>query len=136
MAIYKNFPKVSTLVRELRLDQKEANLIYQFNRGNCKTHQMINACEAANLKLPEHCEDTLLINPNRRKTLMEVINQLGGFHGVEYAGEHKRFGCSVYYLNSGDTYNATLSFYPHYDGTVKVTTFADIVGVVKQVNDY
>ena len=136
MAIYKNFPKVSTLVRELRLDQKEANLIYQFNRGHYKTDQMLNACEAANLPLTKQSQVILSEVSNRRKTLMEVINQLGGFHGVEYAGVHKRFGCSVYYLNSGDTYNATLSFYPHYDGTVKVTTFADIVGVVKQVNDY
>lgn len=136
MAIYKNFPKVSTLVRELNFDQKEANLIYQFNRGHFKTGQMFNALENANMPLTKQSEELLQIRPKRRETLMEVINQLGGFHGVEYAGVHKRFGCSVYYLNSGDTYNATLSFYPHYDGTVKVTTFADIVGIVKQVNDY
>lgn len=52
---------------------------------------------------------------------MHVLNSLAGFHGVE-AYETSR-GELVEYLNSGDTYTATLV---RFRGSYRVTTWGDI----------
>ena len=52
--------------------------------------------------------------PGREPYLLQVkrqlLNDLAGFHGVEYLGQHRRSGRSVRYLNAGDTYATTLIF--------------------------
>lgn len=40
----------------------------------------------------------------------ELLNRLGGFHGVEYLGVHRRSGKGVRYCNAGDAYAPTLVF--------------------------
>lgn len=39
-----------------------------------------------------------------------MVNDLAGFHGVEYLGLHHRTGKVVRYCNAGDTYAPTLCF--------------------------
>lgn len=39
-----------------------------------------------------------------------LVNHLGGFHGVESLGTHRRNGKTVWYCNAGDTYAPTLCF--------------------------
>lgn len=65
---------------------------------------------------------------------MELINQLGEYHGVEFLGNMKRDNAPVYYCNAGDTYAATIVFI----GTrMTVTTWGDLVegGHVKEFNN-
>lgn len=49
-----------------------------------------------------------LLHSVTHKRLM--INNLAGFHGVEYLGVHRRSGKVVRYCKAGDTYAPTLCF--------------------------
>ena len=40
----------------------------------------------------------------------ELVNRLGGFHGVEYLGMHRRTDKEVRYCNAGEPYAPTLCF--------------------------
>lgn len=140
MAIFKNFPKVSSLVKELRFGEKEANLAYKMNRLSASIPTMVEMLEASDIKLPEHLfqlsRDPRAFQWKRRTFFCEVLNFLGEFSGVEYMGVHKRMQCYTYYLNSGDTYAPTLVLYFHSDGTAKVTTCGDVMHLIKDEQEY
>ena len=48
--------------------------------------------------------------PNLLQIKRQLLNNLAGFHGVEYLGTHRRSGRHVSYCNAGDTYAPTLVF--------------------------
>lgn len=62
-------------------------------------------------------------NPN---DVMDALNELLDMHGVEAFPSQKLSGPDFLYLNSGDTYNATL-VYSYDDNKYFVSTFGDIV---------
>jgi len=53
-----------------------------------------------------------------------AIDLVAGFHGVEYLGEHRRAGGSVYYCNAGDTYAGTICFH---NGRLFVSCWGDLI---------
>lgn len=48
--------------------------------------------------------------PGLRTAKRAAINNMAGFHGIEYLGRNRRTGEDVYYCNAGDPYAATLIF--------------------------
>lgn len=48
--------------------------------------------------------------PSLRAVKREAIANAAGYCGVEYLGERRRGGGSVYYANAGDAYASTLLF--------------------------
>lgn len=49
-------------------------------------------------------------NHSTREIKRELINDLAGFHGIEYLGQLRRSHEHVYYCNAGDPYATTLVF--------------------------
>ena len=62
--------------------------------------------------------------PKFRALKREAVCHAAGFHGVEYLGDHKRAGVSVYYCNAGDAYAPTLCFT---GGRLFVACWGDLV---------
>lgn len=51
--------------------------------------------------------------PKTREVKRALIDRLFGTHGVEYLGQHRRTGDSIYYCNAGDSYASTIIFHGH-----------------------
>lgn len=55
--------------------------------------------------------DSQFFRPYKLRELKRhAISKAAGFYGLEYLGDNKRSGVSVYYCNAGDTYAATICF--------------------------
>lgn len=62
--------------------------------------------------------------PSRLCRIMECLNELLGMHGVECLGEVRTYGPPAEYLNTGDTYAATLLF-DRLANNFKLTSWGD-----------
>lgn len=62
--------------------------------------------------------------PCRLARILECLNECIGAHGVECIGEARTYGPPAEYLNTGDTYSATILF-DHIAGNFKLTTWGD-----------
>lgn len=136
MAIFKNFPKVSTLTSNNIFDVKAANLVYKINRQSPTIEGMIDMLESGGYLVEAKRVDEWVRQqytfPTKRRTFMEVMNWLSdGFCGIEYLGTH-RIGYELSCLNAGDNYASTLIFHLHRDGTVRVGCWEDAVRQVKR----
>ena len=135
MAIFKNFPSVSKLVNERIFTKEQATLVYKINRLGLSPGAMANLVEGAGFKdaaeyldkCIRQCYSTL----GKRQAFKELLNFLAdGMCGVELLGIHKRWKYGVEYLNAGDTYNTTLIFHNHHDGTVRIGCIGDSINQV------
>lgn len=60
-----------------------------------------------------------------RLEIMEKLNTIGEFYGVEYLGEFKKTGEPVIYCNAGDSY--ALTFAAIGNRLLRLTTWGDMV---------
>ena len=81
-------------------------------------------------------ESNRMYRPFRPRTFRrEAINEIAGFHGVEYLGKNKRTGEAIYYLNAGDSYAPTIIFQ---GARLFVSTVGDLIegGRVRTYNSH
>ena len=109
-----NFPTVKSL---RQIHDADHALMREIGKSNCRDKIMSLSTDAAQAVKSAHGRIPL------RHLRMIALNQAARTHGVEYL-ETKRHGV-IEYLNTGDTYAATLVRFP--SGFYTIKSWGDIV---------
>lgn len=128
MSIFKNFPKVSSIVKAGLLSEEDSLLVYKINRYGFTPEQMFTFLRSLNserrapqLQLLMDWYEDFLIKPSSKQALMQLIEIMFGNRNrtVKFMGYNPRTKCPVWYVNQNLT-DPTMLFYLHDEGTIRI----------------
>lgn len=111
-------PSKKALIESLNITPEQADTVRGLIRGEIRTR------DAEKFPRSNAYFSKCFHEPRRLDRILACLDECLGTHGVEALGDVRTYGPPAEYLNTGDTYAATILF-DHLAGNFKLTSWGD-----------